>query len=44
MPIGARELNLLVRQIFLGDSNWLNGRKLYCLVAVRLQAQYLRHG
>jgi hypothetical protein len=44
MPIGAGKLNLLIRQVFFGDSDWLNGRKLHCLVAVRLQAQYLRHG
>jgi len=44
MPIWAGELNLLVRQVFLGDSDWLTGRKLYCLVAVRLQTQYPRHG
>jgi len=44
MPIGAGKLNLLIRQVFFGDSDRLNGRKLHCLVAVRLQAQYLRHG
>jgi len=36
MPICAGELNLLVRQVLFGDSDWLTGRKLHCLVAVRL--------
>jgi hypothetical protein len=43
MPIWASKLNFLIRQIFVGDSDCLTGRKLHCLVAVRLQAEHLRH-
>ena len=43
MSIRAGELNLLIWQVFLGDSDRLTGRELHRLVAVRLQAQYLRH-
>lgn len=43
MPVRAGKLHLLIREVLIGSSDWLICRKLHCLIAVRLQAQYPRH-